>query len=582
MFPIDYRTIYLTHIIINIVNLVLIGSLYLQIKNRFPGTLFVFFSFFMVATGTILMFLRDLIPDWISISIANLLIVSSSVILLIGFEKFLNKKGSQIKNYILIFIFFTIHTYFSFVEPNMNVRNLNFSLVYMILSIQIAFLMLKKAPVAMRKITQPVGIVFCVLGFIHFTNILFIGHRDSNRNYFNTELSETFYLLALEIISILMAYSIILMYNKRLIIDINKQEEKFSKAFHAAPFIIMLSNLEDGEIFEVNKSVQSISGYQPSELMNVESTNLRIWKQQNDRETFISDLNLKGKVTEDEYIFRKKSGELFTGLVSADIIEINNEQCVISVISDISERKMAENKLLASESSLKELNSTKDKFFSIIAHDLKSPFNGILGFSELLVEQIRNNDYTGIDKYAEIIHKSSLRAINLLTNLMDWSKLQTGRMEFNPEYIEVNALITSVKELLNISADQKSIHIKLNLPNKLIIYTDKFMLETVLRNLISNAIKFTPKKGTVLISVEEKEYEFLFLVEDSGVGIEKKNLEKLFKIDENFSSPGTENETGTGLGLILCNDFIKKHNGKIWVESELEIGSKFYFSIPKV
>ena len=242
---------------------------------------------------------------------------------------------------------------------------------------------------------------------------------------------------------------------------------------------------------------------------------------------------------------------------------------------------MSENKLLASEASLRELNITKDKFFSIIAHDLKSPFNGILGFSKLLFEQIRNKDYTGIDEYAEVILKSSQQAINLLTNLMDWSRFQTDRMKFSPEYIDANVLIRSVKELLIISAEQKSISIKLNLPDKLLVYADRFMLETVLRNLISNGIKFTPRKGKVIISAEEKEKEFLFLIEDSGVGIEKINFEKLFRIDENVSSLGTENETGTGLGLILCNDFIKKHKGDIWVESEPEVGSKFYFTIPK-
>lgn len=583
MFPIDFRTIYFSYVLINIVNLILIGSLYLQIKNRFPGTLLILLSFLMSATGNILIFLRNSIPDWISISVANVLLVSSTVVLLVGFEKFVDKKGIQIQNYILILIFFVAHSYFYFVKPDLNARNLIFSLTYVILSFQIAYLMLKKTPIVMRKITRPVGVLFCVISAFQFVHIFFIWKRVSvHKDYFNSESSEAFYLLTWEIILILLAYTIILMYNKHLILDINSQEEKFSKAFHAAPFIIMLSKLEDGEVFEINSSVQSITGYQPKELINHTSTDLQLWKQNSDRSKFISDLNSKGKVFENEYVFRKKSGALFTGLISADIIEINNEQCIIAVISDISERKIAENKLLASESSLRELNSTKDKFFSIIAHDLKSPFNGILGFSEILKEQIRNNDYVGIDKYAEIIYKSSKRANNLLMNLMDWSRFQTGRMEFSPEYIEVTVMIRSVIELLNISAEQKSICINLNLPDKLIIYADKFMLETVLRNLISNAIKFTPKKGNVFISVEEKEKEFLFLVEDSGVGIEKMNLKKLFRIDENVSSPGTENEKGTGLGLILCNDFIKKHHGEIWAESELDVGSKFYFSTPKV
>lgn len=148
--------------------------------------------------------------------------------------------------------------------------------------------------------------------------------------------------------------------------------------------------------------------------------------------------------------------------------------------------------------------------------------------------------------------------------------------------IEVPVMIRVVLDVMNISAEQKSITTNLTLPNKLIIHADRFMLETVLRNLISNAIKFTSKNGNINISVEEKEKYFLFLVEDTGVGIKKENLKKLFRIGENFSSRGTEDETGTGLGLILCNEFIKKHNGEIWVESEPGVGSKFYFTIPKM
>lgn len=582
MFPIDFRTVFFSYVIINIVNLILIGSLYFQIKKRFSGTFFILLSFFLNATGNILIFLRGSIPDWISISISNLLIVLSTVLLLMGFEKFVGKKSVQIQNYILIFIFFVVHTYFAFIEPDLNVRNLIFSITYVILSSQIAFLMLKRTSAVMRKITWPVGIVFSIVCTVQLIYIFFIFQRESSViDYFDSETSNNFYILAWEIIIILMAYSIILMYNKRLILDIATQEEKFSKAFHAAPYIIMLSKLEDGEIFEVNKNVQSITYYQPNELINNKTTNLNFWKQHTDRDKFISDLKSKGKIFNDEYMFRKKSGELFAGLISAEVIEINNEQCIISIISDITERKTVENKLLENEASLRELNLTKDKFFSIIAHDLKSPFNGILGFSEHLVEQISNKNYNQIDKYADIIHKSSQRAMNLLTNLMDWAMLQTGRMKFNPEYIEADVLIRSVTELLNISAEKKSINICLRLPEKLIIYGDRLMLETVFRNLISNAIKFTPKKGTIYISAEDKEKEFLFLIEDTGVGIKKKNLEKLFRIGEDFSSRGTENETGTGLGLILCNDFIKKHKGDIWVESEPDIGSKFNFTIPK-
>ena len=176
MFSIDIRTIFLSYILINVVNLILIGSLYVQIKNRFPGTFIILISFILSTTGNVLVFLRDLIPDFISISVANTMVVFSTVLLLIGFERFIGKKGIQIQNYILVLLFFLVHTYFAFVKPDMNVRNINFSLVYVLLSIQIGFLMLKRTPVLMRKITWPVGILFILVVIIKVFHIYFISN----------------------------------------------------------------------------------------------------------------------------------------------------------------------------------------------------------------------------------------------------------------------------------------------------------------------------------------------------------------------------------------------------------------------
>jgi signal transduction histidine kinase/CheY-like chemotaxis protein len=233
-----------------------------------------------------------------------------------------------------------------------------------------------------------------------------------------------------------------------------------------------------------------------------------------------------------------------------------------------------------SEIKLRELNATKDKFFSIIGHDLKSPFNSVIGFSNLLVERIKNKDIEGIDEYANIVLKSSNKAMDLLQNLMEWSRSQTGRMEFNPEYID---LVSSINKIILLYVDiarQKSITIKNILPQKAYVFADNAMISTVLRNLISNAIKFTMPGGKIIVSAIEKQDEILFSVSDNGVGISKNSIEKLFRIDQSYSTTGTNKETGTGLGLILCKEFVEKNLGKIWVESEEKKGSTFYFTLP--
>ncbi len=233
-----------------------------------------------------------------------------------------------------------------------------------------------------------------------------------------------------------------------------------------------------------------------------------------------------------------------------------------------------------SEIKLTELNATKDKFFSIIAHDLKNPFNSIDGFSSLLIEQIHEKNYDKVKEYAGIIQNSSQRAMLLLANLMEWSHSQTGRIEYSPKPIEIGLLIDEITELLNYSTLQKTITLSVELPKNTIVLADKAMIGTILRNLVSNAIKFTHPGGKIIISAEEKPDEWLVCVSDNGVGIKPDTIEKLFRIDQNTSTSGTQNESGTGLGLILCKDFVEKHGGKIWVESEVGKGSKFCFTIP--
>jgi len=249
-------------------------------------------------------------------------------------------------------------------------------------------------------------------------------------------------------------------------------------------------------------------------------------------------------------------------------------------IRDITERRRMEDALKESESRLRELNATKDKFFSIIAHDLRSPFSSIIGLSELLTEKMRNKDYEGIEEFTSIIQTSSWRAMDLLTNLIVWARLQTGRMEFNPENVDMISLINEVTELSLDFARQKSLTIYRELPSSVTVVGDKAMISSVLRNLISNSIKFTGSGGKIVISTEQSEKVLTVIVSDNGVGIKKNAIDKLFHIDSCMSTPGTQEEQGTGLGLILCYDFVQKHGGKIWVESEAGKGSKFKFTLP--
>lgn len=330
-----------------------------------------------------------------------------------------------------------------------------------------------------------------------------------------------------------------------------------------------------------NPRMADLTGYSAEELAEIEFVNLI---HPEDRELVLRNYGrrIRGEVTDKSYVFRllRKDGQYRWVEITGIRIYWKGEPASLSFINDIHDHKLALEALRGSEARLKELNATKDKFFSIIAHDLKSPFNNIVVLSNLLVEQVQSNDHESVEEYASLIGSSTQQAMSLLVNLLDWSRSQTGRLVCTPEYIDLVSIVNETEALLSESLRQKSIVLKKELPRTLLAHADKVMISTVLRNLISNAIKFTKPYGQITISSRKTETELEIAVMDTGVGMNEETLSKLFRIEESISTKGTGNERGTGLGLILCREFIEKHNGSIRAESEPGIGSVFTFTIP--
>ena len=486
--------------------------------------------------------------------------------------------------------------------------------------------------------------------------------------------------------------------------ELRLSEEKFRKAFLSNPGIACISTIDEGEFIDVNEKFCKSIGWKSEEVIGKTSKELNIFEDNQIRDKFISLVNKNGFVNDFELRIRTRSGEIKDTLYAAERIVMDNKECILSQVVDITERKRAEealkeneelyhalfekntaikllidpkdgaivdansaaseyygyphdkltkmrisdiNTLTAaelaeemqkvllekksyfnfkhklfngsirdvevysspihikgrtllqsivhditerkrteellkkSENNLREINAAKDKFFNIIAHDLRSPFSSILGFSSLLDEQMEAKDYEGIEEYASYIHKSATHAMSLLENLLNWSRSQTGKMEFKPEYIDLKELLDEALLSLNDVSVQKTISIKTKTDKNVPVIADRTMTGIILRNLISNAIKFSHPGGEIFVSAEQNPNEILVSVKDGGVGITREDMTKLFRIDTNHTTLGTNREKGTGLGLLLCKEFIEKHGGKIWVESEEGKGSTFYFTLPK-
>ena len=287
------------------------------------------------------------------------------------------------------------------------------------------------------------------------------------------------------------------------------------------------------------------------------------------------------------------SDEIIIGIFFRDVSErINKENELIFLIEDIQIAKeqvekntskiiRLNHKLQEDEIQLKELNASKDRFFSLIAHDLKGPFQGLLGYSGILAKNLDKLEQDEILDFAKNLNDSAKNLFKLLENLLHWSKLQRGHIEYHPEIMNLNTMVKINLELLKARADQKNIKLVNQLDEEINVYSDENMLNTVIRNLLSNAVKFTyPQKEIGFKITKKGPQNIIATVYDTGVGMTQDTMDKLFKIDSKITTLGTEKETGTGLGLILCKELIQENQGDIWVNSKLGEGSEFSFTIP--
>lgn len=237
-------------------------------------------------------------------------------------------------------------------------------------------------------------------------------------------------------------------------------------------------------------------------------------------------------------------------------------------------------KVRENEQALRVANVTKDKFFSILAHDLKSPLNIVVGYLSQLLTNDSKLAEESKKQYLQNSYEASKRLYQLLEDLLDWSRIQLGKIQCEPEPIDIAVIAQEVLDLLTDPAEKKAITLHTNIPEQTMVFADERMITLIIRNLVANAIKFTSSGGTIELSSKAIGKDEVITVEDTGIGMSQENIEKLFRVDIVYSTPGTAKEQGTGLGLILCKEFIEQNGGKIWVESEVGKGSRFTFTIP--
>lgn len=358
------------------------------------------------------------------------------------------------------------------------------------------------------------------------------------------------------------------------------KDKLYKSLFELSPVGIILEDSE-GNILNVNDAVSLSSGYSKQEMIGMNVKKLAPEKHGNLVESNITKL-LQGEVLFHEVENIRKDGSVnYMELREKKIILPDGKTGILVFANDVTTRRLAEESVKKYMQELETANATKDKFFSIIAHDLKSPFNAILGFSKLLFDDF--NDFTDEEKLTiiENIKLSSESTYKLLQNLLEWAKMQTNQLIIRNEDIDVCILINDTIDLLKSQAEQKNIKIFSSVRFDTLIYADENIIKTVLRNLISNAIKFSYPGNKVKIFSEETDGAIKISVQDFGIGLTEEEKENIFKFDSKYKKTGTQNERGTGIGLMLCKEFIEINSGSLVFESTTDYGSTFSIIVPR-
>jgi PAS domain S-box-containing protein len=366
---------------------------------------------------------------------------------------------------------------------------------------------------------------------------------------------------------------------------LKESEAKYRTIFENAPLGIFRSTPE-GRFIEVNPALAQLLGYDSPETVIREIHNIaeQIYVRTEERREIVEEQMSSQEVKHYLNHYRRADGTEFIANLYLKTIRDEKEKELYfeGIIEDVTKLKEQETKLQQYSRQLEEAIDIKDKFFGIVAHDLRNPFIAFLKGTEMLRENVHDSDSELIHTISQELYKSSQRLYNLLENLLTWSRIQRGEMVFTPKEIDVYSLANYICTLLTPNVQQKNIELLCSIPQGTVVHADYNMLQAVFSNLATNAIKFTNKGGRISIKALDKGEEVEFSVIDNGVGISDDKLKRLFKVGEQkISTEGTSEERGTGLGLILCKEFMDKHGGRIEVESKVGKGSTFKFTLPK-
>jgi len=499
----------------------------------------------------------------------------------IGIKQFLNKAVGY-KLISLVYILFLIpFSYYDFIVDNIHCRTIILWFTVFLISSLYGYDLYKSRPK-----TLDIALNICILVFFShalfaISKVLLLLTGSEINQAFSAELFNYSTYIEILFVTIFWTYALIMMINHRLSEDVGRVKDHFEAIYKTSPDAILITDMEQGVIESANEKFFDLTGFKTEEVIGKSTIEIHIWNSQEERNRYIHLIGEQGRYFNFESTFIRKGGKNLTGLFSGSIIQLNDKPHLITIIHDITERKERELEILLQNKQLQTLNAEKDKLFSIIAHDLKSPFSSFLGLTEIMADEIPNLPISEVIQLAARMRDSARNLYELLENLLEWSLVRQGVTNYHPMQV---ALLPEIQESLLTYLEpskKKKITLEIKVPDTQMVYADQNMLRSVIRNLLSNAIKFTPENGSVCIAAESiLDGSCLISVRDSGIGISENMQRLLFQMNANNSRKGTNGEMSSGLGLLLCKEFVDMHQGEIWTDSEEGRGSTFFIKFP--
>jgi len=591
MGALDMRTVLTSHLLVSVVCAVVIASLWRDNRSRSSGIGYWLADYILQVTGILLVVMRGVIPDFISIVVGNLMVYGGTVLLLVGLEKYVDKRGRQWHNLVAVAVFVAGQVYFGFVEPSLAARNINCSLMLIFLSAQIAWLMIRRADPELRSATQPVGLV--MVGFVVASSLRIIADLTGEQavSLFDSPLPDSVIGLVNQLLFIALTFTLVLMVNRRLLLALGsdiqrrvavekalrKSEAKFSAAFQTIPDAVAISVMETGELIEVNESFYRITGHTRDQIEGRTTIDIGLWVRPEDRLLFVEAMEADGRVDRIHVQFRKADGEAFSAELSSEIVQVEDLNCVLTVFRDITEDELSKRQLIERTEELVRSNRDLEQFAYVASHDLQEPLRMVINYTQLLQRRYGQQLDADADDFMGFALEGAHRMQALITELLAYSRVQSTGKE--PTSTDLEEALRGATSNLAAAIEESGATVTHDaLPFAL---CDKIQVEQVFQNLIGNALKFHGSEPpSIHVGAVRSGDTWTLSVKDNGIGIESEYFEQVFQI---YRRLGARSEyPGTGMGLAICKRILERHGQQIWVESTPGEGSTFFFTLAAV